>query len=123
MSRPPTLEAPDLHAFVDGELDGARYREVVAALADSGEMTAQVNAYLQQNAALATLRADLALVPGEERTDELAAAIAAHLGSQRRLRWKSVAALAAAVAVLVAGVRAWPPLGRLRLPSPRASRP
>lgn len=52
----PSLTDQDLHAFVDGELDGRRYRQVVAQLAADLEAAERVNSFLRQRAELAMLR-------------------------------------------------------------------
>ena len=50
----------DLHAFVDGELDGRRYRQIVAHLANDQAAAERVNGYLRQQGELAALREQLA---------------------------------------------------------------
>ena len=55
-----SVTAHDLHAFVDGELDGRRYREVVARLASDSVAAERVNGYLRQQGELGGLREQIA---------------------------------------------------------------
>ena len=68
-----SLTDHDLHAFIDGELDERRYRQIVAHLANDQAAAERLNGYLRQQGELAALReqlADLDPVP-DEMTAEL----------------------------------------------------
>jgi anti-sigma factor RsiW len=104
------LSDADLHAFVDGELDGRRYREVVALLANDQLAAERVNGYLRQQGELAALRDQLAgLEPmQDDLTAELTRQLAATVRHQRRVRYGAVgSALAATVLIGMLGV--WGP--------------
>ena len=78
----------DLHAFVDGELDGEGYRAVIAHLAASPDATERVSSLLHQQGKLAALReqlSDLEPLP-DERTEVLVQSLAGALRHQRRVR-------------------------------------
>ena len=100
----------DLHAFVDGELDGRRYREVVARLASDNMAAERVNGYLRQQGELDGLReqlADFDPIPNEMLSD-LTRQLAGSIRHQRRVRTSGVAA-ALAASFLVGVVTWWGP--------------
>jgi uncharacterized membrane protein YczE len=78
----------DLHAFVDGELDGEGYRAVVARLAADPDAAERVGDLLRQRGALLALREQLDDVdpPRNERTEALARGLADAVRRQRRVR-------------------------------------
>ena len=78
----------DLHAFVDGELDGRRYRRIVAHLATDPMAAERVNGFLRQQGELAQLREQLADVDplSDEVTAELTRQLAGSMRHQRRVR-------------------------------------
>lgn len=100
----------DLHAFVDGELDGPRYREVVQRLAVDPYAAERVSAILRQQGGFALLREHLADVePGEdEQAKELARRLAGTLRHQRRVRLTSLASILS-VSLLVGSWALWGP--------------
>ena len=105
-----TLTDHDLHAFVDGELDGRRYRQIVAHLANDQAAAERVNGYLRQQGELAALReqlADLDPVP-DEMTAELTRQLAGTMRHQRRVRYGAIASALAAT-VLIGMVSVWGP--------------
>ncbi|MGE3293770.1 MAG: anti-sigma factor [Geminicoccaceae bacterium] len=100
----------DLHAFVDGELDGRRYREVVARLASDSVAAERVNGYLRQQGDLAGLReqlSDLDPMPDETLSD-LTRQLAGSIRHQRRVRASGMTA-ALAASFLVGVVTWWGP--------------
>ena len=100
----------DLHAFVDGELDGRRYREVVARLSSDAAAAERVNGYLRQQGELASLREQLAdLEPvADETLSDLTRQLAASMRHQRRVRVGTLGAALAASA-LVGMITWWGP--------------
>jgi anti-sigma factor RsiW len=104
------LGEQELHAFVDGALDGRRYRAVVARLAGDAEAAARVGGYLRQQGELAALRAQLAEL--DPPADPVTAALTRELGQgvarQRRVRHLA-GATALAASVLLAVVGFWGP--------------
>jgi anti-sigma factor RsiW len=104
------LSDHDLHAFVDGELDGRRYRQVVAHLANDPAAAERVNGYLRQQGEFAALRELLADAdPVEhEATADLARQLASQIRRQRRVRNGMIGAAMAAT-VLVGIVTWWGP--------------
>jgi anti-sigma factor RsiW len=88
----------DLHAFVDGQLDEARQREVAAHLAENPEAAARVTAYRAQKAALKAVFNSILEEP-------LPRQLGLPTGSRRTLhaRW----AAAAAVLLVAGGVLGW----------------
>jgi anti-sigma factor RsiW len=100
----------DLHAFVDGELDGRRYRRIVAHLANDQAAAERVNGYLRQQGELAALREQLGdLDPGQdEDTAVLTRRLAGSMRRQRRVRFSAVAAALAAT-LLIGMVGVWGP--------------
>ena len=79
----------DLHAFVDGELDGRRYRRVVASLATDPLAAERVNGFLRQQGEFAALRERFTDIDplADARTSELARELAGALRHQRRVRF------------------------------------
>jgi anti-sigma factor RsiW len=100
----------DLHAFVDGELDGRRYREIVALLANDQMAAERVNGYLRQQGELAALREQLAGIEPmqDDLTTELTRQLAATVRHQRRVRLGAIGSALAAT-VLVGMVGMWGP--------------
>jgi len=90
------VEDSELHALVDGELDAARQAEVEAWLSDNPEAARRVARYRAQNAGLH------ALFDGVLSEDIPPATIAALAGRRRQWLPRS-AAIAAGVALLIAG--------------------
>jgi anti-sigma factor RsiW len=78
----------DLHAFVDGELDGEGYRAVVARLAADPDAAERVGDLLRQRGALLALREQLDDVDPlqDERTAALARGLADAVRRRRRVR-------------------------------------
>jgi anti-sigma factor RsiW len=106
----PLITDQDLHAFVDGELDGRRYRRVVAHLATHPVAAERVNGFLRQHGELAVLREHLAdLDPlADARTSELTRELAGAIRHQRRVRFGLTGSGVAAV-VLVGLWGLWGP--------------
>ena len=106
----PPVTDQDLHAFVDGELDGRRYRRIVAHLATDAAAAERVNAFLRQHGELAGLRERLAdLDPlADARTAELTRELAGAVRHQRRVRLGLAGSSVAAV-VLVGLWGLWGP--------------
>jgi anti-sigma factor RsiW len=105
-----SLSDADLHAFVDGELDGRRYRQIVALLANDQMAAERVNGYLRQQGELAALREQLSdLEPmQDDLTAELTRQLTATVRHQRRVRFGAIgSALAASVLLGVVGM--WGP--------------
>lgn len=105
-----TITEQDLHAFVDGELDGQRYRTVIAHLAANPDAADRVNGFLRQHSELVALReelADLDPLP-HERTEVLARELACAMRHQRRTRL-SLASSGLVVTLLVGLVSLWGP--------------
>lgn len=100
----------DLHAFVDGELDGRRYREVVHHLAADPVDAERVNGMLRQQGGFAFLREHLAdLEPtGDEHALDLARQLAGKVRRQRRVRLSSIVS-ALALTSLVGSWTVWGP--------------
>jgi anti-sigma factor RsiW len=123
-TRPSTVTEQDLHAFVDGELDGRRYRRVVAHLATDPHAVDRVNSFLRQHSELAMLREELADLepPADPRTEALARQLAGTIRHQRRVRFGTLASGSLIACVLglwtvmgpspreVAGHLPWPKL-------------
>lgn len=105
-----SLSDTDLHAFVDGELDGRRYREIVGLLANDSLAAERVNGYLRQQGDLAALREQLSgLEPmQDDLTLELTRQLAATVRHQRRVRYGAIGSALAAT-VLVGMVGMWGP--------------
>ena len=105
-----SLTDHDLHAFVDGELDGRRYRQIVAHLANDQAAAERVNGYLRQQGELAALREQLAdLDPvADEMTAELTRQLAGSMRHQRRVRYGAIASALAAT-MLIGMVSVWGP--------------
>jgi anti-sigma factor RsiW len=84
----PLVTDQDLHAFVDGELDGRRYRKVVARLATDPVAAERVNGFLRQHGELVGLRERLADIDplADARTAELTRELAGALRHQQRVR-------------------------------------
>ena len=93
-----SLSDADLHAFVDGELDGRRYREVVALLANDAFAAERVNGYLRQQGEFAALREQLAGIEPmqDDLTEELTRQLAATMRHQRRVRFGAIGSARAA---------------------------
>ena len=105
-----SLTDHDLHAFVDGELDGRRYRQIVAHLANDQTAAERVNGYLRQQGELAALReqlADLDPMP-DEVTAALTRQLAGSMRHQRRVRYGAVGSALAAT-MLIGMVSVWGP--------------
>lgn len=104
------LSDQDLHAFVDGELEARRYREVVQQLATDPGAAERLGGFLRQHGELALLREHL----DEVRVDrdgplaELGGALAGRIRRHRRVRLCS-AASGALLAALVGSWTAWGP--------------
>lgn len=106
MTTPPEpVSDNDLHAFVDGQLDEKRRREVAAYLAENTEAAARVAAYRAQNEALKVLFEPALSEPVPRR-------LGLPASSRRALhaRW----AAAAAVLLIAGGVLGWAGGGALR---------
>jgi anti-sigma factor RsiW len=107
----PPVSEHDLHAFVDGALDGRRYRRIVAHLASDPMAAERVNGFLRQQGELSQLRDQLAnyVDPlGDETTGDLTRQLAWAVRHQRRVRWGAAASGMAAM-VLVGLVSLWGP--------------
>jgi anti-sigma factor RsiW len=106
----PPVGEHDLHAFVDGELDGRRYRRVVAYLATDPFAAERVNEFLRQQGELSTLRAQIEDRPycPDPRTEELIQELAGAVRHRRRVRL-SFAGSGLAAAGLFASWLAWGP--------------
>jgi anti-sigma factor RsiW len=105
-----SLTDHDLHAFVDGELDGRRYRQIVAHLANDAAAAERVNGYLRQQGELASLREQLTdLDPAPDHfTAELTRQLAGSIRHRRRVRNGAVGSAVAAT-VLVGMLTYWGP--------------
>jgi anti-sigma factor RsiW len=104
------LSDHDLHAFVDGELDGRRYRQIVAHLANDQTAAERVNGYLRQQGELASLReqlTDLDPVP-DALTEALTRQLADAMHHQRRVRYGAIGSALAAT-MLIGMVSVWGP--------------
>ena len=117
----------DLHAFVDGELDGRRYREVVQHLASDPLAAEQVNGILRQQGGFAFLREHFAEIEPAADDDgptlALARELAGKVRHQRRLRLGSIGS-ALLLTALVGSWTVWGPGPsgmRLAKVSPRRS--
>ncbi len=106
----PLITDQDLHAFVDGELDGPRYRRVVAHLATHPVAAERINGFLRQHGELAVLHEHLAdLDPlADARTSELTRELAGTIRHQRRVRL-GLAGSGVAAVVLVGLWGLWGP--------------
>lgn len=93
------IDESELHALVDGELDAARQAEVEAWLSDNPEAARRVARYRAQNAGLHALF-------DEVLAEEVPPTIIAALAGRRRHWLPRSAAVAAGVALLVAGTAA-----------------
>lgn len=104
------LSDQDLHAFVDGELDGRRYRRVVQQLATDPGATERLNGFLRQHGDLAFLRERLcdAEIEEDSRTAELARELSRTVRHHRRVRLSSVAS-SLLLAGIVGGWTVWGP--------------
>jgi anti-sigma factor RsiW len=119
-----SISEHELHAFVDGELDGRRYRRVVAGLASDSRAADQVNALLGQHGGFAALRERLAETepPADSRIADLTRELAATIRHQRRIRLGTAGSGLIAACLIgawtvwgpdpsrVADHLAWPPL-------------
>ena len=78
----------ELQAFVDGELDGRRYRRIVAHLATDPVAAERVNGFLRQQGELAQLRDQLADIDplSDPITADLTLQLAGSVRHQRRVR-------------------------------------
>ena len=78
----------ELQAFVDGELDGRRYRRLVAHLANDPVAAERVNGFLRQQGELAQLREQLADIDplSDPVTADLTLQLAGSVRHQRRVR-------------------------------------
>jgi anti-sigma factor RsiW len=105
-----SLTDHDLHAFVDGELDGRRYRQIVAHLANDQAASERVQGYLRQQGELAALREQLADLdpPPDEITAALTRQLAGAVRHQRRVRYGAVGSALAAT-ILIGMVGMWGP--------------
>jgi anti-sigma factor RsiW len=105
-----SISEHELHAFVDGELDGRRYRRVVAGLASDSRAADQVNALLGQHGGFAALRERLAETepPAESRIADLTRELAATIRHQRRVRL-GTAGSGLIVACLIGAWTVWGP--------------
>jgi len=92
----PGIEDSELHALVDGELDPARQAEVEAWLSDNPEAARRVARYRAQNAGLHALF-------DEVLAEDIPPTIIAALAGRRRQWLPRGAAIAAGLALLVAG--------------------
>ena len=105
------IEDSELHALVDGELDPARQAEVEAWLSDNPEASRRVSRYRAQNAGLHALFDDVL-------NEELPPSITDALAGRRREWIPRGAAIAAGVALLMAGgVAGWLARGEIALPN------
>jgi anti-sigma factor RsiW len=106
----PLVTDHDLHAFVDGEVDGRRYRRIVAHLAADPQAAERVNGFLRQHGELALLRDQLADIDplGDRVTSDLTRELAGAMRHQRRVRF-GVTGTGLAAAVLVGLVSLWGP--------------
>lgn len=104
------LSDQDINAFVDGELDARRYRQVVQLLATDPGATERLGNFLRQHGELTQLREHLeeVVVEPESATAELGLRLAATMRRHRRLRICSGAA-GVLMSGLVAGWMAWGP--------------
>jgi anti-sigma factor RsiW len=95
------LSDQDLHAFVDGELDGRRCRRVVRQLATDPSAADRLNGFLRQHGELAMLREHLGTIEADDdaRIAELTRQLAGTVRHHRRVRLSSVAS-----SVLLAGL-------------------
>lgn len=93
----------ELHAYVDGQLDGARVAAVEAFLTGHPDRAAEIAAWQRQNAALATMFGPVASEPVPERLSPHRIAADIRRGRQS---WMQLGA-AAAVLVVVAGLGGW----------------
>lgn len=99
------VEEADLHAFVDGELDAARYREVVAHIGRDPHAAERVDDLLRQRQALSSLGDALSDLPESPEIAALEMQLLDGLRAKRRLRHQLMAA--AAAVVLFLGAAAW----------------
>ena len=106
----PPVTDHDLHAFVDGEVDGRRYRRIVAHLAADPQAAERVNGFLRQHGELALLRDQLADVDplGDRVTAELTRELAGAMRHQSRVRLGATG-VGLAAAVLVGLFSLWGP--------------
>lgn len=106
----PLVTDHDLHAFVDGEVDGRRYRRIVAHLAADSQAAERVSGFLRQQGELALLRDQLADIDplGDRVTADLTRELAGAMRHQRRVRF-GVTGTGLAAAVLVGLVSLWGP--------------
>ena len=107
----PQVSDHDLHAFVDGALDGRRYRRIVAHLATDPMAAERVNGFLRQQGEFSQLRdqlTDFVDPLGDEATSDLTRQLAGAIRHQRRVRWGAAASGMAAM-VLVGLIGLWGP--------------
>jgi anti-sigma factor RsiW len=107
----PSVSDHDLHAFVDGALDGRRYRRIVAHLATDPMAAERVNGFLRQQGELSQLRdqlGDFVDPLSDEATSDLTRQLAGAVRHQRKVRWGAAASGMAAM-VLVGVVSLWGP--------------
>lgn len=119
----PLVSDHDLHAFVDGELDGRRYRRVVAHLATDPLAAERVNGFLRQHGELALLREQLADVDplSDRATAELTRELAGAIRHQRHVRL-GMTSSGLAIAAVIGLWSLWgpdPSMVAERLPWPR----
>ena len=107
----------DLHAFVDGKLDGESYRTVIAYLSTSPEARERIIGFLRQQANLAALREQLSDIDPlpDEQMKALVQSLAGTLRYQRRARCGLVLVSGIALTLVIG-------LGGLRGPSCLAAR-
>jgi len=97
----PEIHAEELHAFIDGELDAARSAEIADAARDDGVLAEQIAAFRADKAMLADVYAPLIDRP---LPPEWRAQIANRGGGPRSRWWTPLAAVAASIVLLVAGL-------------------
>ncbi len=110
----PAVTEQDLHALVDGELDGEGYRAVIAHLAARPDATERLNSFLHQQGKLAALReqlSDLEPLP-DERTEALVQSLAGAVRHQQRVR-RSLVSSGLALTLVVGLWSLWGPSPRL----------
>jgi anti-sigma factor RsiW len=98
------LTDQDLHAFIDGELDGRGYRAVVGRIAADPELAERANAFMRQRAELAQLRSffdpDDTPEVANAATQALVQQLAARIRHRRRVRLSLAGSSIAAAALI-----------------------